>query len=388
VFLSLWTAETASQFGSPTTAIALPLVAILVLEAGAFEVGLLNAADTLPFLIVGLPAGVWIDRLRRRPILIVGDLGRAVLLASIPVAHLLGVLSMVQLYLVGFLVGVLTVFFDVAYQSYLPALIDRDRLVDGNAKLEISRSAAAVAGPPVGGALVGVLSAPIAILLDAVSFLASAIFLFAIRKPEPAPEPHLDEAGERVGMLRSIREGLAYVGTHRLPSGKHTPYREDSVVPAVLIGPGIPAGGVVDAMTSTIDLAPTIATLMGAQAPDWVDGRDLSPLLQDPQRAPWRTGVLTENLTATRPGDPDYSGFEAPTYQALRTEDFLYVSYGKKGTALYDLRADPYEMDNVIATADRALVTQLAAQLDALSACSGPSCRVADSLEQIVSPAP
>jgi MFS family permease len=165
---------------------------------------------------VGLPAGVWIDRLRRRPILIVGDLGRAVLLASIPVAHVFGALSMVQLYVVGFLVGVLTVFFDVAYQSYLPALVERDRLVDGNAKLEISRSAAAVAGPPVGGALVGVLSAPIAILLDAVSFLASAIFLLVIRKPEPAPEPHLDEAGERVGMLRSIREGLAYVGTHRL----------------------------------------------------------------------------------------------------------------------------------------------------------------------------
>ena len=107
---------------------------------------------------------------------------------------------MLQLYVVGFAVGVLTVFFDVAYQSYLPALVDRERLVEGNAKLEISRSAAAVAGPPVGGALVGVLSAPIAILLDALSFLASAIFLFAIRKPEPAPEPHLDEAGERVGM--------------------------------------------------------------------------------------------------------------------------------------------------------------------------------------------
>jgi predicted MFS family arabinose efflux permease len=106
--------------------------------------------------------------------------------------------------------------FDVAYQSYLPALVDRDRLVDGNAKLEISRSAAAVAGPPVGGALVGLLTAPVAIFLDALSFLASAVFLAFIRKPEPAPEPHLDEAGERVGMGRSIREGLAYVGRHRL----------------------------------------------------------------------------------------------------------------------------------------------------------------------------
>jgi MFS family permease len=192
------------------------LVAILVLEASAVEIGLLNAADTLPFLIVGLPAGVWIDRLRRRPILIVGDLGRAVLLVSIPIAYVVGVLSIVQLYVVGFLVGVLTVFFDVAYQSYLPSLVERERLMDGNAKLEISRSAAAVAGPPVGGVLVGILTAPIAIFLDALSFLASAAFLFAIRKPESAPEPHLDEDGERVGMVQSIRDGLAYVATHRL----------------------------------------------------------------------------------------------------------------------------------------------------------------------------
>ena len=215
-FLKLWTAETVSQFGSQVTAIAMPLVAILVLEASAFEIGLLNAFDTLPFLIVGLPAGVWVDRLRRRPILIVGDLGRAVLLVSIPIAYLAGALTMAQLYVVGFSVGVLTVFFDVAYQSYLPALVDRDRLVDGNAKLEISRSAAAVAGPPVGGGLVGLLTAPIAIVLDALSFLASAVFLFAIRKPEPPLSPHRDAAGEQLGMLRSIREGMAYVAGHRL----------------------------------------------------------------------------------------------------------------------------------------------------------------------------
>jgi MFS family permease len=215
-FLRLWTAETVSQFGSQITGLAMPLAAILVLAATPFEVGLLNAMDTLPFLLVGLPAGVWVDRLRRRPILIVADLGRAALLASIPIAFVLGVLSMPQLYVVGLTVGMLTVFFDVAYQSYLPALVDRERLVDGNAKLEISRSAAAVAGPPVGGGLVGVLGAPIAIALDAASFVASAVFLLFIRKPEPAPEPHLDETGERVSMLRSIREGLAYVGRHRL----------------------------------------------------------------------------------------------------------------------------------------------------------------------------
>ena len=171
-----------------------------------------------------------------------------------------------------------------------------------------------------------------------------------------------------------------HVGTHRLPSGKHTPFREDSVVPAILIGPGIPAGGVISAMTSTVDLAPTIAILFGAEVPNWVDGRDLMPLIEAPNPVPWRTGVLTENLVATLPGDPDYSDYEVPPYHALRTEDYLYVSYGKEGTALYDLRSDPYEMNNVLATTDRVVVARLAAQLEALSVCSGPSCLVADSL--------
>lgn len=171
-----------------------------------------------------------------------------------------------------------------------------------------------------------------------------------------------------------------HVGTHRLPSGKHTPYREDSVVPAVLIGPGIPAGGVVSSMTSTIDLAPTIATVLGAAVPNWVDGRDLLPLIASPASAPWRTGVLTENLKATLPGDPDYSDFEAPAYQALRTEDYLYVSYGDNGVALYDLRTDPQEINNVLRSTSPEVVARLAAQLAALSVCSGPGCRVADSL--------
>jgi MFS family permease len=124
-FLKLWTAETVSQFGSQITGLALPLAAILVLAADPIQLGLLNAMDALPFLLIGLPAGVWVDRLRRRPILIVADLGRAMLLASIPVAYLLDALSMLQLYVVGLTVGMLTVFFDVAYQSYLPALVDR-----------------------------------------------------------------------------------------------------------------------------------------------------------------------------------------------------------------------------------------------------------------------
>ena len=120
--MSLWGAETISQFGSQVTFLALPLVAILVLHETTFKVALLTTIEYLPFLLFALPAGVWVDRLRRRPILIVGDLGRAVALLSVPVAHWLGVLTIWQLYVVAFVHGVGTVFFDVAYQSYLPAL--------------------------------------------------------------------------------------------------------------------------------------------------------------------------------------------------------------------------------------------------------------------------
>ena len=140
-------AETISQLGTQVSALAIPFVAIDILEASTFQVALLGVVDFLPFLLIGLPAGVWVDRLRRRPVMIAGDLGRAVALATIPIAFLLGVLTIVQLYVVGFVVGVLTVFFDVAYQSYLPSLVARDQLQEGNAKLEISRAGAQVVGP-------------------------------------------------------------------------------------------------------------------------------------------------------------------------------------------------------------------------------------------------
>jgi len=171
-----------------------------------------------------------------------------------------------------------------------------------------------------------------------------------------------------------------HVGTHRIASGKHTPYREDAVVPAILIGPGIAKGATIDAITSTIDLAPTIGALFGAPTPAWLDGRDLAPLLRDPESTVWRTGVLTENLASTTPDDPDYSGFEAPKHEALRTSEWLYVDYGPEGTALYDLVADPYELDNIVGSVDPAAVAQLAEQTRALAACSGATCRIADSM--------
>ncbi len=215
-FLKLWTGETISQVGTQVTQLALPLVAIVVLVATPFEVALLGTVEFLPFILLGLPAGVWVDRLRRRPILIAGDLGRAFLLASIPLAYVAGVLTIWQLFAVAFLVGSLTVFFDVSYQSYLPSLVDREDLVEGNAKLEISRSGAALVGPSLGGILVEWLTAPVAILVDAVSYLGSALFIFLIRRPEPEPvHPDVAAGGERPSMRRDIAQGLRYVGGQR-----------------------------------------------------------------------------------------------------------------------------------------------------------------------------
>src|SRR6187551_3546990 len=187
-FLKLWSAETISQFGSQVTGLALPLVAVLVIEASAFEVSALFVIEFLPFILFAIPAGVWVDRLKRKPILVISDIGRAALLASIPIAYAFDVLTLWQLYVVAFFVGICTVFFDVSYQSYLPSLVAREQLVDGNSKLEVSRSVAQVGGPGLAGALIGIIGAPVAVLLDAISFLFSATFLFAIRKPEVLPE--------------------------------------------------------------------------------------------------------------------------------------------------------------------------------------------------------
>lgn len=208
--MSLWGAETISQFGTQVTLLALPLVAILTLEASASRVALLTTAEFLPFLLFTLPAGVLVDRLPRRPILIVANLARAAALISVPVAYWLDALSIWQLYAVGFTVGIGTVFFDLAYQSYLPRLVERADLVEGNSKLEVSRSAAQMAGPGLGGLLVSVLTAPVAIAVDAASYLASVALMGRIRTVEPAAARE-----ERRSLLAELREGLGYVMRHR-----------------------------------------------------------------------------------------------------------------------------------------------------------------------------
>ena len=208
-FLRLWAGQTISQFGSQISALALPIAAIVVLDASAFQVALLGTVEFLPFLLFTLPAGVWVDRLRRRPILVIADLGRAAALVSVPVAYAFDALAIWQLYAAGFAVGTLTVFFDVAYQSYLPSLVRRNQLVEGNSKLELSTSAAQLSGPAAAGVLVSLLSAPWAVLTDAISFLGSALFLLRIRMREEVVEP--TAAAERPGMRAEAWEGLQFV---------------------------------------------------------------------------------------------------------------------------------------------------------------------------------
>ncbi|HUH15133.1 MAG TPA: MFS transporter [Gaiellaceae bacterium] len=211
-FLKLWGAETISVFGSQFTALALPLVAVLVLDASAFAVSALFVVTTLPFILLSLPAGVWVDRMRRKPILVWADLGRAAALATIPVAYVADALTLPHLYVVGFAVGVGTVFFDVSYQSYLPSLVPRDRLVEGNSQLELSRSASQLGGPGTAGGVVGAIGAPLAIVANVVSFVLSAILLFRIRKEERLPEPR--EGAPKPSMLREAKEGFGYVVRH------------------------------------------------------------------------------------------------------------------------------------------------------------------------------
>lgn len=209
-FLKLWSAETISQFGSAVDDLALGFVAIVVLDASPFEVAVLGTLNFLPFILFTLPAGVWVDRLRRRPILIVGDFARAALLATVPLAYLADVLSLWHLYAVVFLVGTFQVFFDVAYQSYLPSLVERDQIIDGNSKLEISRSSAQVGGPGLAGALVEIFTAPYAVLVDALSFVGSGLFLLGIRKPEEAPERAMVD-GRKASLWTELKEGLRFV---------------------------------------------------------------------------------------------------------------------------------------------------------------------------------
>lgn len=187
-FLRLWAAETISKAGDAVSMIAIPLTAILALDAGALEIGALGAAQLLPIVVLGLPAGAWVDRTRsRRRVMVAADLCRGLVLATVPLAWILGVLTLPQLFLVVAVNAALGTFFDVALASYLPMLVGRERLLAANSRLEVSRSAALVLGPGAAAMVLRFLAAPIALALDAISFLGSSVLVATSPGPEPMP---------------------------------------------------------------------------------------------------------------------------------------------------------------------------------------------------------
>ncbi|WP_410668217.1 MFS transporter [Amycolatopsis sp. cmx-4-68] len=209
-FRRLWLADLVSQLGSRIDVLAVPLLAATALGAPVFEVSLLRTAETLPYLVLGLQVGAWCDRMRHRPVLIAADIGRALLIASIPVAALFGVLGLAHLLVAVLGVGLLGVFFDIAHQTYVPRLISREELPEANARLQTNRSMAAVAGPGLAGLIVQALGNVTALAVDAVSYLWSAWWLRRIETPDVRPE-----ARER-RLLREIGEGLRVVRGHRI----------------------------------------------------------------------------------------------------------------------------------------------------------------------------
>ena len=206
-FRNFWLAQSISLLGDQVAVLALPLVAVLVLDAGPGQMGLLGAAALFPHLLLSLPAGVWLDRVAsRRRVMMAADLGRAALVATIPLAHALDVLTLAQLYAVAFLSGSLAVLFDVSYPTLFVALAPRERYVEGNSLVHGSRSVATVAGPSLGGLLAQAFSAPFALLADAASFLFSAMFLGLVHAEE-APVEH-----EERGMRDRVVAGLRFIG--------------------------------------------------------------------------------------------------------------------------------------------------------------------------------
>lgn len=205
-FLLLWLGRTTSGLGSQVSLLALPLTAILLLHAGALRVGMLAASETAPFLLIGLPAGVWLERVPRRPVLVATGLLRTAVLAVVPVGFALGWLSLGELVAVAFCLGLLTTLFDIAWQAYLPGLVGFERLHEANARLSVSGSGAQLAGPGLAGVLVGWLTAPVALLADAAGFALAGLFVWRIRRPELRPAGR-----ERGGVGGQIGEGLRFV---------------------------------------------------------------------------------------------------------------------------------------------------------------------------------
>lgn len=210
-FLAFWTGQGVSQFGVQLGQLALPVLAVSLLGAGEMDLGVLNAAAMAAFLVVGLPAGAWVDRWLKRRTMVRADLVRMAAMAAVPVLWWAGALQMWHLYVVAAVVGVATVFFDVAYQSYIPLLVHRAQIAEANGKLEATAQVARMGGPALGGFLLTLVSAPVLFAAEAGGYLASALCLTKVRDTEAPPAPH-----EGSSLAAEIREGAAFVASHRL----------------------------------------------------------------------------------------------------------------------------------------------------------------------------
>ena len=207
-FIKLWMGQTISLFGSAITTLALPLTAISILHASAQQMGFLFAFSQVPPLLFGLIIGAWVDRIHRRPLLMIADIGRALLLTLVPLTSILHLLRIEILYVVSFLAATLSVIFTIASRSFLPSLLQRKHLIEGNIALQLSQSAAQIVGQNLAGALIQLFTAPLAIIVDSLSFILSVLFVWRIRGTEPPIQKHQQH------LWREIREGLQIVISH------------------------------------------------------------------------------------------------------------------------------------------------------------------------------
>jgi hypothetical protein len=322
--------QAVSELGSQVGSIALPLVAVLSLRATPLELGLVTAAGTIAFAVLALPAGVWVDRVRRRPVLVGADLARGALLLTIPLAAALDRLTLAQLVVVALAGGLARVLFDVAYPSYLPTLVDRDRLVAANAFLESNRSVSQLAGPGLGGWLVQLVGAPTAVAADAASFLGSACCLRAIRAPEPPPA-----GARRPRLRRELAEGLAFVlgqpalraitactaATNLLWAAAAT-VQLLFLIHQVGLAPGtiglLVSAGSVGGLAAAL-LATRIAAAVGTTRLIWLSVTATAPFaLCTPLAAPgWRVALLPVGMAMTSFGQVLYNVAQISYRQAL-----------------------------------------------------------------------
>ncbi|HEY4021081.1 MAG TPA: MFS transporter [Pseudonocardiaceae bacterium] len=215
-FMLLWGGESVSLLGSRVSVLAVPSVAILALHSGPFVVGVLVALQWVPFLLLGSLAGVWVDRWQRKPVMTFTNIARAVLMALIPIAYVVHVLALWQLYVIAALTGILTVFFQVAFRAYLPTILKREEFIEGNAKLQLSQAVAQVAGTPIAGVLIGWLGATMAIIADAASYVVAAVGLQGIRKKEAPPAPSPASAKGVRGTLADMGTGFRVTWENRI----------------------------------------------------------------------------------------------------------------------------------------------------------------------------